>query len=94
MWWKVAYTKNGTGNLSATIVTAQTDQELLLTTYSTINVNFLGENGLFSSIDFDLLSADYRVSLMKKKILSGKYQFEPDRREPVHLFRRPTLNLS
>jgi len=48
----------------------------------------------FSSIDFDLLSADYRVSLMKKKILSGKYQFEPDRREPVHLFRRPTLNLS
>lgn len=72
LWWKVAYTKNGTGHLTATVNTEHNDHDELLTAFSTVNVNFLGENGLFSSVEFELNAADYRVSLLKKKILSGK----------------------
>lgn len=61
-----------------------------LTTSSILKVYFIGENALFSSIDFDLLSNFYRISLLKKKILSGKYQSEPDQSEPIHFFKRPS----
>jgi len=60
-----------------------------LTTSSIVKVYFVGENALFSSIDFDLPGRNYRISLLKKKILSGKYQFEPDQSEPIQLFKRP-----
>ena len=72
--WKIPYTHNGTGSLSATVMTVQNDSEQQpLTTSSIINVYFVGENGLFSSIDFDLICEGYRISLLKKKILSGKF---------------------
>ncbi|CAF3423180.1 unnamed protein product [Rotaria socialis] len=101
LWWKVPYTNDGTGNLSATLTTVQTNtvdtdsdqpqQQQPLTTSSIVNAHFIGENSLFSSIDFDLTGHGYRVSLLKKKILSGKYQSEPDQSDPTHLFQRPTI---
>ncbi|CAF0759132.1 unnamed protein product [Adineta steineri] len=101
LWWKVPYVNNGAGNLSATVVTVQAEidendndqNEQPLTTSSIINAYFIGENALFSSIDFDLASRGYRVSLLKKKILSGKYQSEPDQSEPINLFKRPALSV-
>ncbi|CAF0761296.1 unnamed protein product [Rotaria sp. Silwood1] len=99
LWWKVPYVNNGTGNLSATMITTQkntvdNDQQQPLTTSSTVNAYFLGENALFSSIDFDLACNGYRISLLKKKILSGKYESEPDQTEPLHLFQRPSVSPS
>lgn len=98
LWWKVPYINNGSGNLTATVKTMQTDidenddNESPLTTSSIIKVHFIGENALFSSIDFDLTSRGYRISLLKKKILSGKYQSEPDQSEPIQLFKRSTTD--
>ncbi|CAF0993574.1 unnamed protein product [Adineta ricciae] len=104
LWWKVPYVKNGAGNLCATVITMQaapieneTDNEQSeqpLTTSSIINAYFIGENALFSAIDIDLTSRGYRVSLLKKKVLSGKYQAEPDQSEPIHLFQRPNRSPS
>jgi hypothetical protein len=79
--WKIPYTFDGTGTLSATIITAQSttdgndsdQQQKPLTTSSIVHVQFLGENALFSSIDFDFACRGYRVSLLKKKICSGMY---------------------
>ncbi len=72
--WKVPYINNGTGNLSATVMTMQGENDdQPLTTSSIVKVYFVGENALFSSIDFDLISRGYRISLLKKKILSGKF---------------------
>jgi hypothetical protein len=93
LWWKVPYINNGTGHLSAIMITMQTDideNEQPLTTSSTVKAYFVGENALFSSIDFDLTGRNYRISLLKKKILSGKYQSEPDQNEPIQLFKRLT----
>lgn len=76
LWWKVSYVKDGSGSLSATIRTDQADgdqQEQPLTTSSTVNAYFIAENGLFSSLDLELATPDYRVSLLKKKIISGTY---------------------
>ncbi|CAF2529025.1 unnamed protein product [Rotaria sp. Silwood2] len=81
LWWKVPYVNNGTGNLSATIITMEKNtvdndsdqqQQQPLTTSSIVNAYFHGENALFSSIDCDLACNGYRISLLKKKILSGK----------------------
>lgn len=81
LWWKVPYVANGAGNLSATILTSPTNtneqqsdeqQEQPLITSSTVHAYFLGENALFSSIDFDLACKGYRISLLKKKMLSGE----------------------
>ncbi|CAM4740239.1 unnamed protein product [Rotaria magnacalcarata] len=101
LWWKVPYINDGTGHLSATLTAVQTNtvdtdsdrqqQQQPLTTSSIVNAHFVGENSLFSSIDFDLTGHGYRVSLLKKKILSGKYQSEPDQSDPTHLFQRPTI---
>lgn len=96
LWWKVPYTNNGTGTLTATVQTMQMDidenddNENPLTTSSIVKVYFLAESALFSSIDFNLTSRGYRISLLKKKILSGKYQSEPDQSEPIQLFKRPS----
>lgn len=75
--WKVPYVNNGTGSLSATVQTDKigndSDQhEQPLTTSSIVNAYFIGENALFSSVDLDLACRGYRISLLKKKILSGK----------------------
>ncbi|CAF0832417.1 unnamed protein product [Rotaria sordida] len=103
LWWKVPYVNNGTGNLSATIITAHKNtidndndqqQQQALTASSIVNAYFLGENALFSSIDFELACNGYRISLLKKKILSGKYQSEPDQTEPLHLFQHPITSSS
>ncbi len=59
------------------------------TTSSIVKAYFIGENALFSSIDFDLIGRNYRISLLRKKILSGKYQSEPDQSEPISFFKRP-----
>jgi hypothetical protein len=67
--------------------TDENDQPL--TTSSIVKAFFIGENALFSSIDLDLNCRGYRISLLKKKILSGKYQSEPDQDEPIQLFKRP-----
>jgi hypothetical protein len=97
--WKVPYVNNGTGNLSASVITMQTsasenadddNNEEPWTTSSIVKAYFVGENALFSSIDFDLIGRSYRISLLKKKILSGKYQSEPDQSEPISFFKRPT----
>jgi hypothetical protein len=85
LWWKVPYINNGTGSLSTTMMTVETDtiengsegQEQPLTTSSIVNAHFIGENALFSSIDFDLACRGYRISLLKKKILSGKSAIAP-----------------
>jgi hypothetical protein len=114
--WKVPYIFDGSGTLSATISTAlapseDADQEptpKAISTNSIVHVNFLGENALFSSIDFDFACRGYRISLLKKKISSGKtnvlrlqivhfhsigkYQSEPDPNEPLQLFRRPSAD--
>ncbi|CAF0781256.1 unnamed protein product [Didymodactylos carnosus] len=88
--WKVPYTFDGSGTLVATLSTLSIDHnnqekennvnknehELPVTTSSPIHVQFLGENALFSSIDFEFACRGYRVSLLKKKICSGKYQSE------------------
>jgi hypothetical protein len=74
LWWKVPYVKDGSGCLSATIRTEEADanqQDQPLSTSSKINVYFIAENGLFSSLDLELTTSNYRVSLMKKKIVSG-----------------------
>ena len=79
MLWKVPYTFDGSGTLSATVMTSQTttdgndsdQQQKPLTTSSIVNVQFLAENALFSSIDFEFACRGYRVSLLKKKICSG-----------------------
>ncbi len=75
LWWKVSYVHNGTGTLSATVQTDKTesDSDQPLSTSSIVNAHFVGENALFSSVDFDLACRGYRISLLKKKILSGKF---------------------
>jgi hypothetical protein len=79
LWWKVPYTNNGTGALSATVMTIQMDadqndnNEEPLTTSSIVKAYFVAENALFSSIDFDLTCLGYRISLLKKKIFSGEF---------------------
>jgi hypothetical protein len=94
--WKVPYVNNGTGNLSASVrimemnTSENADEEEPWTTSSIVKASFIGENALFSSIDFDLIGRSYRISLLKKKILSGKYQSEPDQSEPISFFKRPT----
>lgn len=86
--WKVPYTFDGSGKLSATIKCLQTNaadgsdneqkQTKPLTTSSIIHVRFLAENSLLSSIDFDFACRGYKISLLKKKIQSGKND-EPNR---------------
>ena len=81
--WKVPYIFDGTGTLSATMKVTQTmndgiegeqqqQQAKPLTTSSIVHVQFLGENALFSSIDFEFACRGYRISLLKKKISSGQ----------------------
>jgi hypothetical protein len=79
--WKVPYIFDGSGTLSATVMTVQSasdgndsdQQQKPLTTSSIVHVQFLAENALFSSIDFEFACRGYRVSLLKKKICSGKF---------------------
>jgi hypothetical protein len=93
--WKVPYVSNGTGNLSASVMIMEKntsendDDDEPWTTSSIVKAYFIGENALFSSIDFDLIGRNYRISLLRKKILSGKYQSEPDQSEPISFFKRP-----
>ncbi|CAF1417816.1 unnamed protein product [Rotaria sordida] len=98
--WKVPYIFDGSGSLTATIMTTQSttdsnendQQPKPLTASSIVHVQFLAENALFSSINFEFACRGYRVSLLKKKICSGKYQSEPDQNEPLHFFKRPSLD--
>ncbi|CAF3508837.1 unnamed protein product [Adineta steineri] len=98
--WKVPYIFDGSGTLSATITTNQTSfdstdneqQQKPLTASSIVHVQFLAENALFSSINFEFACRGYRVSLLKKKIASGKYQSEPDQSEPLQFFKRPSVD--
>jgi hypothetical protein len=77
--WKIPYIFDGSGTLSATITTAQStaddqdQQPKPLSTSSIVHIQFLAENALFSSIDFEFACRGYRVSLLKKKICSGKF---------------------
>jgi hypothetical protein len=48
-------------------------QQRPLATSSVVHIQFLAENALFSSIDFEFACRGYRVSLLKKKICSGKF---------------------
>ncbi|CAF2779910.1 unnamed protein product [Rotaria sp. Silwood2] len=78
--WKVPYIFDGSGTLTASIMTAQSttdnddndQQQRPLTASSVVHVQFLAENALFSSINFEFACRGYRVSLLKKKICSGK----------------------
>lgn len=83
LWWRVPYVDNGTGNLCATLISMQANttdddsdqqREQPLTTSSIVNAYFLGENALFSSVDFELACYGYRVSLLKKKIQTGRFR--------------------
>ena len=79
--WKIPYIFDGSGTLSATLMTVQSSSEQgdndeqqsekPLSTSSVVHIQFLAENALFSSIDFAFACRGYRVSLMKKKICSG-----------------------
>jgi len=79
--WKVPYIFDGSGTLSATVMTVQTttdgsdsdQQSKPLSTSSIVHIQFLAENALFSSIDFEFACRGYRVSLLKKKICSGRF---------------------
>ncbi len=84
--WKVPYIFDGSGTLSATVMTGQIaldgnendQQQKPLITSSIVHVQFLAENALFSSINFEFTCRGYRVSLLKKKIASGKFlKFSP-----------------
>ena len=78
LWWRIPYARETSGNLTATVLLEEqesTDDEKPWTTSSPVNVYFLGENGLFSSLDFELISDNYRISLLKKKIITGSYLF-------------------
>ncbi|UJR10471.1 hypothetical protein I4U23_014675 [Adineta vaga] len=98
--WKVPYIFDGSGSLSATLMTNQSgsdgsdneQQSKPLTTSSIVHVQFLAENALFSSLNFEFACRGYRVSLLKKKIASGKYQSEPDQSEPLQFFKRPSTD--
>ncbi|CAM4756578.1 unnamed protein product [Rotaria magnacalcarata] len=98
--WKVPYIFDGSGTLAATIMTSQSttdgsdsdQQQKPLSASSIVHVQFLAENALFSSINFEFACRGYRVSLLKKKICSGKYQSEPDQSEPLQFFKRPSLD--
>jgi len=50
-------------------------QQKPLSTSSIVQIQFLAENALFSSIDFEFACRGYRVSLLKKKISSGRFYF-------------------
>lgn len=50
-------------------------QEKPLSTSSIVHIQFFAENALFSSIDFEFACRGYRVSLLKKKISSGRCFF-------------------
>lgn len=101
LWWKIPYVNNGTGQLSASIQLAEIQKSETTddsndepwTTSSIVEAQFVCENGLFSSIDFDLTSRGYRVSLLRKKIFSGKYQCEEDQSDPISFFKRPSKSL-
>jgi hypothetical protein len=73
LWWKVPYERHATGTLSATVLVDCQANESALMTSSTVHVHFLADDGLFSSINCQLTCQDYRVSLLKKKILSGRF---------------------
>ncbi len=81
--WKVPYIFDGSGTLSATVITVQStadgsnndQQQRPLSTSSTVHIQFLAENALFSSIGFEFACRGYRVSLLKKKICSGRFFF-------------------
>ncbi|CAF0827499.1 unnamed protein product [Rotaria sp. Silwood1] len=98
--WKIPYIFDGSGTLTATITTVQSttdnsdndQQQKPLTASSIVHVQFLAENALFSSINFEFACRGYRVSLFKKKICSGKYQSEPDQSEPLNFFKRPSVD--
>jgi len=97
--WKVPYIFDGTGTLTAIIKPCQTstdDQQISTprtsTTSSIVHVQFFGENALFSSIDFEFACRGYRISLLKKKISSGKYQSEGEQNETIEMFRRPSVD--
>lgn len=89
---------NGTGQLSASVKltdankseTTDESNDEPWSTSSIVEAYFLGENALLSSIEFDLTSRGYRVSLLRKKIFSGKYQSEEDQSEPINFFKRPS----
>lgn len=89
---------NGTGQLSASVKLTETNKSETTdestdepwSTSSIVEAYFLGENALLSSIEFDLTSRGYRVSLLRKKIFSGKYQSEEDQSEPINFFKRPS----
>lgn len=40
---------------------------------STVAVQFIGEGATASSIDFELIGLGYRVSLVKKRLITGMY---------------------
>jgi hypothetical protein len=77
--WKIPYIFDGSGTLSATIMTVPStvddndQQQKPLSTSSIVHIQFLAENALFSSMDFEFACRGYRVSLLKKKICSGKF---------------------
>lgn len=78
--WKIPYIFDGSGTLSATVTinpsTSNGNENehgpRPLSTSPIVHVQFLAENALFSGIDFEFACRGYRVSLLKKKICSGK----------------------
>ena len=78
--WKIPYIFDGSGTLSATVTINPSTNNgnenehgpRPLSSSPLVHIQFLAENALFSGIDFEFACRGYRVSLLKKKICSGK----------------------
>jgi hypothetical protein len=89
----VPYTFDGSGTLTGTVAihVDDNDHEQTRKTSSNVHVQFLGENALFSSIEFEFACRGYRISLLKKKICTGKYQAEQDQHESIEPVSHPSI---
>lgn len=110
--WKIPYIFDGSGTLLATVMAAQThadeQSQRPLSASPIVHIQFLAENALFSTIDFEFACRGYRVSLLKKKICSGKfsslelslesplvlgkYQSETEQTQPLQYLERPSVD--
>lgn len=78
--WKVPYIFDGSGTLSATVMINPSNSNGTENEHGTrpssnspvVHIQFLAENALFSGIEFEFAGRGYRLSLLKKKICSGK----------------------
>jgi hypothetical protein len=74
--WKIPSISSNAENPGSSALRARFDVTRGPTTPVPIAVQFTGEGSTISSLDFDLTSPNYKLSLVKKRFTSGRYMVE------------------